>query len=48
MNKYIELNYSNKDKEIVFFGSIGDYEELRMLWNEKYLNEVNKFLDIVF
>lgn len=45
VNKHIEPNYSNKDKEIVFFGSIGDYEELRMSWNEKYSNEVNKLLD---
>lgn len=45
VSKYIEPNYSDKYEDIVFFGSIGDYEELRMSWKDKYSQEVNKLLD---
>lgn len=41
----IEYCSENKDKDIVFFGTMVDYEEIRNSWKSKFSKPINKILN---
>lgn len=44
-DKKIQFSKNDKDKDVVFFGTMVDYNELRNSWKSKFSKPINKVLD---